>query len=171
MAETNPDKVLSQVQQEMDSFYNDHYRPNNKEIIASIGNGAILDAARENAGNQYAKTLEQNERNLARYGMSRTAFDTEMAKHSAAVGASNASLGEVNQARIQQYERDNQIRQQMINQGRDMTGQAISGLSSASNNYASVENANAQSAAAAEAQQNQMMAQGVATAAMMVMMM
>ena len=170
-AYNDPDSVLAQIQKEMDAWYQEHYRPNNKELIAQIGNGAILESARENAGQQYESSLEQNERNMARYGMTRSSFDTAMNEHKTAAGMTNSQLGEVNTARMTQYEADNNLRQTMINQGRGMTGQAVNGLSSASANFAAVNNANAMASAQHQAQQNQLLGQGLGTAAMIAAMM
>jgi hypothetical protein len=152
------DQALSAVYNAQRADYDANYRPFNKQTIASIGNGELLAAARENAQIDFAKGRGIADRMASRYGVNidKVTARERNVRESHEQGINSAHT--INTARFAQYERDVNLRDEMINIGRGITKDTISNLSSSADSEQQVKTANKAASANAKAQRTQLAA-------------
>lgn len=149
----DPNATLRSVYEQQEREYQNVYRPINRELIASVDSNELVNAAKKNAGVGFGATGQaRTQRQLSRYGLD----VSNLAAQEAAYAFNNAGrlnyIDSVNNAYIDQYERNTGLRDQMINVGRGLATSAQNNLSAAAQSQTAVENQNraieAQNAAA-----------------------
>lgn len=163
------DELALQAAQSEEARYQELYRPLNQELLRDVDSTRIVDAAKEQATLTAARREGQNTRNLARYGVS---ADPLAQKELQRVGTlNNAKFYDdaVNQARVDQYERNQTLRGELINIGRGMARSGQNGLADAANNQVARDNANASAKAQNAAARDQFYGQVAGTALMAAM--
>jgi hypothetical protein len=163
----NPDQTMANILRGQQQFRNQIYTPLENDVLSQIGDGSLVDAARDAAQQNLGGTAERAERMASRYGGLSSPLQAAELSRKAKLGDATAATGLVNNARIAQDERDQGLQQSMINYYRGVQGNAMGGLSEAANSQVSRENAVSQANAARRAQQTQMVGSLAASALMM----
>ena len=130
-AVNDPNKVLSDVSNQQEQYYNDTFRPVNQELIGEVGSTNLVDTAEQNADKNFSRGLRRNERQRKRYGYTDTALDARDQQTSSAMNRGLNYDGLVNNSRVAQYERNVGLRNEMINTSRGISADAMSSLSAA----------------------------------------
>ena len=153
----DPNWTLEEVYRAELDEYNNKYRPINREMIASVDSTEMVDSAKTSANEGFDNAKERQDRMAERYGMTYSAIQqAESQNRNAAARALNYD-NTVNNARLAQYERNNQVRNEMIAVGRGIDNSAYQQLTNAANLQTQRENQNNQMSAQADAANTQMM--------------
>jgi len=169
----DPSKTLAQLTDRGWARYEQDYIPVENDAIASLDDMSIIDDARTRAGdsNILDRAKQRSERELSRYGLRMN--NAQKANQDVNLGVEGASTAAdtMNNARINQFDRNRGFRNQLINIGRGIAGDAQAGLSDAAGMQTGRENANRNARAAASAQDTQLFGGLASTAVMAAMMM
>jgi hypothetical protein len=148
----DPSQTLTDVLAREEQRYNYFYRPVEDELIASLRDTSIIDNARENANAGFGQAAERAARQRSRYGVQQSALEEQQSAAQQAMQQALNFDSTVNDARLEQQERNDGLRRQLIDVGRGFAGDAMSGLSSAAGNQAQRDAANAAARAQHKAQ-------------------
>ncbi|WP_067586398.1 hypothetical protein [Endozoicomonas ascidiicola] len=136
--------TLSKVANLDQAYYDQTYRPLNREIIGSINSTELVDAAKNNANASFEQGEQRSDRMLERYGMNlnslEQAEDTRRSASSKSLNYDNV----VNGSRMAQYDRNVGLRNEMISIGRGIDNSAHNQLQNAAGLQTQRENANRQ---------------------------
>jgi len=167
---STPDDKLVQVAQQEDKHYQDTYRPLNQQLISEVNSTKMVDSAKKAAAGQYTAGLRRNERQRERYGYNDTALD-DYYQGEAVSGAKGLSYDTtVNNSRVDQYERNVGLRNELINMSRGISKDATDGMTTASRLKTQRDNNNANISAQNSAAKSSFIGQAggmLATAAML----
>ena len=149
--------TLDQVSRADKAEYDQVYRPLNQQMIAAVNSTSLVDAAKGSANKGFDSAKAREGRMAERYGINFSALQQTESGHQ-----SNAKRGlnydyTLNTARMNQYERNVGVRNDMIAVGRGIDASAYKQLSNSANLQTHRENANRQAQAQANASQSQMM--------------
>lgn len=149
--------MLGQIQEEQQQFYESAYQPLAADLIADVNSTAIVDAAKE-ATNAYSaeRTAARGARQRARLGVTGTPAEQTLSGYKAQLGATVTSDAAINQARVQQQERNTALRNDLINISRGIQTSAINSATNAAQAEASRNIANEQASAQNKAARNQL---------------
>lgn len=140
--------TLRQIYNQQEREYQEVYRPINRELIASTDSTAIVDAAKRHAGLGFGAMGEaRTQRHLSRYGLEATPLAAQEATYTNNNAGRLNYIDSVNNAYLQQYERNTGVRDEMINVGRGVADSAQQNLTSAAASQTAVKNQNAAIAA------------------------
>ncbi|MGH1374439.1 MAG: hypothetical protein ACRBBW_20550 [Cellvibrionaceae bacterium] len=166
----SPDKNLANVADQKQQYYDSVFRPLNRQLIGDVNSTALVDTAKDNADRRFTDTVARNKRQRSRLGVVDTALDQKRNDYATSLSQGVNFDTQVNDARVEQYERNVGLRNEMVNVGRGISDQATDGLSTAAALQTQRENNNANIKAQNKAAQNQTNGQ-IAGMAMMAMMM
>lgn len=159
------DDLLLEASEKEEERYQDMYRPLNKDIIGSIGNNEIVNEAKKSLDQADPLASQaRRKRQLERYGVQESALD---AKRNNQLDSLNTTLQRskvLSDARMSQYNRDDMVRNEMINMGRQISQSGMSGLNTAAQNEQQRKQAESQAKAQASAQKMQMAGMGIGLA-------
>ena len=148
----DPGKTLEQVYEADRKEYNEVYRPINREMIASTNSREMVDAAKTSANTNFDASGARNRRMAERLGINMNMLEQKETGHRQAASKGLNYDHTVNTARMNQYERNSGIRDEMIAVGRGIDTTAYKMLSESATLQSQREAANTQAAAQAEAQ-------------------
>lgn len=152
------------------NFYDDLYRPVNRELIGDVNSSRLIDSAKSNANKGYDSGQTRGLRQRQRRGVNATALDSSRQRVTQQQGQGLNYDTQVNNSRIAQVERNDGLRSEMVNLSRDLASQATTGLGAAAQNATQRENTNNSIDAQNDAAKKQTQGQ-VAGMAMMALMM
>ena len=155
-ASNDPSANLANVGRMEEAYYNDVFRPLNRELIASVDSTEIIDTAKATANKNTLASIERGKRQRTRRGITATKLDQSRNKYSETLEQGVNYDQQVNSARVKQYERNTSLREGLINKSRNIAAQATDGLSQASNMQTQRENNNRAASAQNSAARNQM---------------
>lgn len=127
----DPDALLAQVSEQERRYYQDSFRPLNRELIDDVGSTALVDTARETAGRQYDAAQARNRRQLSRFGYSGNALDRKVQERVVEHGSGLNFDNLVNTSRLQQYDRNVGLRNELINISRGIAKDVMGNLGDA----------------------------------------
>ena len=162
----DPNSTLANVSEAKLDEYNRVYRPLNREMIAGADSTAMVDAAKNDTNPAFDASEQRSRRMAQRYGINFSAVEQNERTHQNAAARSLNFDNTVNRARLGQYERNNQVRNDMIAVGRGIDTSAMQQLGQAASLQTQRENQNNQISAQNDAARSQMMG-AVGSAAMM----
>lgn len=163
----NPSAVLSDVSKQELKFYNQYFKPHNRQLIDSVDSTELVDIAKANANTSYDQAQQRNNRNLLRYGFTPTALDRQQQQFDEATSRSLNYDNLVNSARLNQYDRNVGLRNELVNTSRGIAKSAMDGLSTAAQLQTQRENTNDSLAAQNKAQKTQMLGTAAGLALML----
>ena len=146
----DPDAAMGQILRGENDFRNRLYGPLEDQMIASLGDGKIVQTARDAAQSAMGGAGKRANRMASRYG-GLTAFQQSEVDRKAKMGDASATAGLINNARIDQNQRDTEVRQGLVNYFRGVQGNAMGGLGEAANSQVSRQNAVSQAQSARRA--------------------
>lgn len=149
------DLALESAERE-EARYQDMYRPHNQKIMDSIGNNAIVDSAKKSLNQAQDGSEARRKRNLARYGVTETAFEAQNNNRLDKLQNALTRSSVMGDANLKQYERDDMLRNEMINLGRNIATSGQSGLDTAAARETARRNQQKQMDAAHSAQKMQL---------------
>ena len=165
----NAEELLSQISDSDRAEYEANYRPVNQRLIESVNSTELVDLAKERSGVNDAATAERQKRMSLRFGMGGSALDKSRSSYTSGLARGADADGLINDSRIDQYERNVGMRDQMIQLGRGIATSSTNSLSNAAAGENATRNANSNAAAQNTAQNMQMAGSVVSTAIMAAM--
>jgi hypothetical protein len=163
---SNPEQLQSQLLDRKDAIYRQTYAPRERALIGTLNDNSLIDEARQNTNQTFDRNSEAGARNLRRYGMSVTPEQrAQLDKNTQSERTLNYDAS-LNDARLEQNERNTSLRNAMINVGRGIESDGATSLSEAAQRQASRDSSYKVAKAQASAQQTQMMV-GLGSAALM----
>jgi hypothetical protein len=102
----DPDQTMANILRGQQQFRNQIYTPLESDVISQIGDGSLVDAARDAAQQNLGGTAERATRMASRYGGLSSPLQAAELSRKAKLGDATAATGLVNNARIAQDERD-----------------------------------------------------------------
>lgn len=153
-----PDNILAGITNREQQRFTQLYRPLQQDLISSLNDRSIVDGARATAAGAGEAGEARTLRNLRRYGLQQSPVEAQQAQRMAQIGQSLDFDSTINDARIEQKERNDGLRRQLIDVGRGVSDTANSGLGQAAGLQAQRDANNAANKAAGKAQTTQMLA-------------
>lgn len=126
-----------------------------RNTVASLDDTSIVDGAIADTGSGLERARGVRARNLARLGQSSSAIQTREFERRGGLGAALGDVGDINTARVTQVERNEGLRNELINVGRGIQSSASAGLSAAATSATNRAIANEQREAQESAQRTQ----------------
>lgn len=155
----DPEAILAAITKRDMERYEQDYKPVENTAIASLDDMSIIDDAQERVSNSQSITRSKAraEREADRYGFRRTAAQRANADVNLGLNKATGDADIMNEARLNQFDRNRGFRNQLINVGRGVSGQAAQGLGDAASMQTQRENANRAAKASAKAQQTSLL--------------
>lgn len=107
------------------------YYPVENEVVRSLNDTSIVDAAREDATRGFDNLEARNNRSLRRYGVQLTPVQQREMQRTAGLGRALTYDEAVNTAELAQRTRNDGLRRELINIGRGVASQAQSSFAEA----------------------------------------
>jgi len=158
-AAQDPNKLLSAISASEEKHYQDTFRPLNQMLVGEVNSTRLIDTAKATAGRKFDAGLRRNERQRSRFGFNDTRLDQQK---STDVATGERGLGYdslVNGARVDQYERNVGLRDELINLSRGIAQNATGDISTAADLQTQRDNNNAQIKSQGKAAKSQMFGQ------------
>ena len=162
---------LKEIADEQEKEYQELYRPINRELVASVDDTSIVDAAKESAGAAFDQARGRTSRQLSRFNVMPDALAQREFTHSLAGSRALNYTGNVNNATLSQFERNQRMQDAMIDVGKGVQSSALANAQGAAASSNAIMNQNSQIAAQNTAARNQMIGSTVGTVAMIALMM
>jgi hypothetical protein len=148
----DPAQLLAQLSEREQQRYNTDYAPVEDRAIASLNDTSMIRDARANADAGFRMAPARMQREMGRYGMQQSAVDRQESDMGFSMGRSLTKANNVNNARLDQFDRNKGMRSELINFGRGVAGDVYSGLGDATALKESRDAANRQASANNKAQ-------------------
>ena len=155
---SNPSQTLADIVKRDTARYQRDYVPVEDRAIESLDDTSIITDAKARVadGSSIGRAQARAGRDANRYGFRRTEAQARQAQNELARGKATGDASIMNEARINQFDRNRGFRNELINIGRGVSEQAMQGLGDSATMQTNRENRNRASKAAASAQQTQM---------------
>lgn len=140
--------------------YQDTYRPLNQELMAEKNSTAIMDSARKTLSDATDAADARRRRQLGRYGVTETAYDTVENRRRNKISDALNNSATMGAATLAQHERNEALRNELINMGRGISQSGHSGLSEAASMETQRRNQQAMAEAQHDAAKTQMIGTG-----------
>lgn len=151
----DPSQTLADIIRREEERYNYFYTTVEDELADSLQDTSTVQSARETADTGFDGLRARQQRQNSRYGLTQTAVAQREFDRRADIGKTLNFDASVNDARLEQKERSDGLRRQLIDIGRGVAGTATEGLTSAANNQTQREANNANAKAQSRAQTTQ----------------
>jgi hypothetical protein len=148
-----PDQTLASITQREQERFEQFYRPAQRDLIGSMQDSSIVDDARQSLTTAFDGRGERTSREMRRYGLSADPATQAYMERNAGMDQALHTDSTMNEARLEQKERNDGLRRNAIDIGRGFADASQSALGDAASNQAQRKAANA-SASAARSSQN-----------------
>jgi hypothetical protein len=163
--------MLAGIQEEQRAMYESMYRPVAQGLIKDVNSTKLVDTAKASAAVDRTEADQARaQRQRLRLGMNVSSSDQALADYSVGLNRSLTNEGNINASRVAQEERNQGVRNELINVSRGIATSAMSSAVNAAQAEGSRNSANAQLAANNDAAKTQTMT-SVASMALMALMM
>lgn len=154
----DPEATLSAITQRETQRYEQDYKPVEDRAITSLDDMSIIQDAEKRVSDQgsITRSKERASRDASRYGFRRSAAQLANADVDLALGKASGDADILNEARLNQFDRNRSFRNELINVGRGVSEQATQGIGDAASMQNSRDNANRTAKAQYSAQRTQM---------------
>ena len=165
---SDPSQTLADITKRGTARYQRDYAPVEDRAIDSLDDTSIITDAKARVadGSSIGRAQARAGRDASRYGFRQTEAQARQAQNELARGKATGDASIMNNARLNQFDRNRGFRNELINVGRGLATQAQDGLGDAATMQANRENRNRSAKAAADAQQTQMIGTFAALAIM-----
>lgn len=133
----NPDQMQSQILERKDQIYRQAYAPRERALISTLDDNSIVKDAQDNANTTFDRNAGAAERNLRRYGISVSPEQRAQLDRMQSLRRTLNYDSSVNDARLEQNERNTSLRNALINIGRGIEHDGSTSLSEAAQRQAS----------------------------------
>jgi hypothetical protein len=141
----NPGNTMGQIIERNNQRHRQDYEPIENRMIESLDDMSIIENAQDRVDNNGFRNLSaanaRNTRNAKRMGFRRTTSDVVNSAFDLQRGQAKSNADTMNNARLNQFDRNRDLRNKLINVGRGVQDQGMDALSSASQLEASRDNA------------------------------
>ncbi len=159
----DPSGTLAQVVRRDQARFDFFNRPVQQDVIGSLNDSTIVDDARREANDGFVKANSRSLRQQRRFGLQRSAVQQREFNRASGRERSLNQNATVNEARIEQKERNDGLRRELINIGRGVASDATDNLGESAA-LQSQREANNRNAKAAKKAQNTQTAAAVGSA-------
>ena len=168
-----PDETQAQIIARDQARYEQDYVPVEDKAIGSLDDMSIIDDAQTRVADNgsIARAKQRANRERKRYGFRVNRSQRAAANHGLRMDKAAGDADILNEARLNQFDRNRGFRNELINIGRGVSEQAAQGIGDAAAMQTQRDNANRASKASAKAQQTQMIGSVASMALMAAMMM
>ena len=159
VSSSDPNAALATISREQQERYEKLYVPVENEAISSLDDMSIMGDARERVDESaggITRTMGRSRRELGRYGVKMTASQRQAGLHSLRADRATSEADTMNNARLNQFDRNRGLRNELINIGRGVQDQANQGIGDAASMQTQRENTNKMAKASAKAANTQM---------------
>ncbi len=151
-AVTDPDKAFANVSKRQHEFLVREFRPFEQALIESVNDTSLIDAVPQDTEEQARIAKEIDERNRSRYGYTRTAMEQQEVAREAERTQNLGLAGGLNNARLAQRERNQNLLAQLVNIGQGLNRGSLGQMGSAAEMAINRKNAYTQAKAQSKAQ-------------------
>ena len=153
----DPSETLASLIERDQARVEQDYYPVEDQAIASLDDMSIIDDARERVSDRSSieRSLARADRESSRYGFRASAAARRNAQADAHLGRATSDADVMNEARMNQFDRNRGFRSQLINIGRGVSEQSVNGLTEAAGLQSARDARNRNASAAARASQMQ----------------
>jgi hypothetical protein len=124
--------MLLDITNQQQQLYDQLYRPLNQRLIQDVNSTAIVDQAKQEASAvDSGKYIARSQRQQLRYGLNATPQEQEAINYQQQLGGALTSDGNINNARVKQQERNEQLRSELVNISRGISAQAMDSATNA----------------------------------------
>lgn len=148
----NPDKTLAELARRDNARYQQDYVPVEDGAIATLQDTRGVEDARDATKLGFSRVKDSIQRDLARYGIRASAIESKEAAQGFRFNRTKTIADNVNNARLDQFDRNRGFRNELINIGRGVASDAQGNLSEAAGMKTSRDNNNAAASSANKAQ-------------------
>lgn len=138
----DPNATLASIGERDQQRYQQDYVPVEDKLISSLKDTSIVSDARESSNRNFGQAAGRFNRNQARYGTSAGAIDRQENKQGFALGKAKSTASTMNEARVDQFGRNLNLRNEIINIGRGVSSDASRGFGEAASLQTSRQNFN-----------------------------
>ena len=149
---SDPDKAFANVALRQHEFLVREFRPFEQALIAGKDDTSLIDAVPEETETQARIAREIDERNRSRYGYNRTAVEQREVGREAQRTGNIMLAGGLNNARLAQRERNQNLLAQLVNIGQGLNRGSLGQMGSAAEMAINRKNAYTQAKAQSKAQ-------------------
>jgi len=149
---SDPDQAFANVARDQQEFLIREFRPFEQALIESIDDTSLVDAVPQDVEEQSRIAREIDERNRSRYGYTRTATEQQEVAREAQRTQAIGLAGGLNNARLAQRERNQNLLAQLVNIGQGLNRGSLGQMGSAAEMAINRRNAFTQAKAQAKAQ-------------------
>ena len=151
-AVSNPDSAFANVSRRQHEFLVREFRPFEQALIESVNDTSLVDAVPEEVEEQSRIAKEIDERNRSRYGYNRTSMEQQEVAREAQRTQNTMLAGGLNNARLAQRERNQNLLAQLVNIGQGLNRGSLGQMGSAAEMAINRKNAYTQAKAQSKAQ-------------------
>lgn len=149
----NADQIAAAVTRDQWNHYLRQFGPLEEQLVGEINDNSLVVGAARDSAKQNAIAEESFNRDMSRYGVNITGVQAKQMARMRSLGDAANNTFAINNARLEQRDRNIALGGDLMQIGRGVAGQGISGLSDAAGMAAQRNAANAQAKAQASAQQ------------------
>jgi hypothetical protein len=135
-----PGNTLARMAERDQQRHRQDYEPVEERLIESLRDTSIVDSAADRVTNNstadISRGLQRNSRDAKRLGFRRTNADNVSSLYDMQRGQAKDNAGTMNNARLNQFDRNRDLRNKLINVGRGVADQGMDGLGAAADNEA-----------------------------------
>jgi hypothetical protein len=169
MSNTPYGDMVSKVTREQREYYNESYRPVAQQLIKDTESTAIVDAAvKEASVDNTAAISARRDRQKARLGIVKDGVGAGLGQYKTALNRTLQGDGSINNARLQQDERNTGLTNDLVAISRGISSDANKGMLDAAGNEAARNSTNANIAAQNAAAKKQQQAMALSLMLMMI---
>lgn len=152
-----PDKISSRITREQWQHYLTQFDPLERNLVGEVNSRDIIDKTQSNLYKQNELADQSIRRNLDRFGLKMNGAQHDALERQRILGQAAGNTQAMSDAFITQRDRNMELGGDLMQLGRGVAGQGISGMSQAAGMQANRNSQNAQAKAANSAQRNQML--------------
>lgn len=136
--------MLGEIMTEQQRYYDSAYRPVAQGLIKDTESTAIVDAATKQAGSTNVADIKaRRDRQKARLGVSTTGSSAVLGDYQSSLAKTTQTDGAINEARLQQDERNSALVNDLVGISRGIASDSISGMQDATSAEANRNSTNA----------------------------
>ena len=148
------DKVAAAVTRDQWNHYLKQFGPLEEQLVSEINDNSLVTGAARDSAKQNAVAEQSFNRDMSRFGVNTTGVQAKQMARMRSLGDAANNTFAINNARLEQRDRNIALGGDLMQIGRGVAGQGISGLGDVAGMAAQRNAANAQAKAQASAQRN-----------------
>ena len=150
------DRTAAAVTRDQWSHYLRQFGPLEEQLVGEVNDQSMVRSAARDATKQNAIAEQSFDRDVSRYGVNMTGVQAKQMDRMRSLGDTSNNTFAINNARLEQRDRNIALGGDLMQVGRGVAGQGISGLGDVAGMSAQRNAANAQAKAQASSQRNSM---------------